>query len=102
MGSKDVDDFSPSWSPDGEQILFITHSVIAEPGDTYLTAPPSSSGPSDWMPDGSTVALIQDYSERAMLRAVRPYGPEPTERFIVPDGIAEWYEVDGIDVYVPQ
>ncbi len=119
---------SPRWSPNGARITYFlydrtvrifpvnrryysVHTMdadgtngisIAEPGDLYLTAPPSSFGPSDWMPDGSTVALIQDYSERAMLRAVRPYGPEPTEWFIVPDGIAEWYEVDGIDVYVPQ
>ena len=119
---------SPRWSPNGARITYFLYDrtvrifpasrnyysvhamdadgtngiFIAEPGDTYLTAPPSSFGPSDWMPDGSTVALIQDYSERAMLRAVRPYGPERTEWYIIPDGIARWYEVEGIDVYVPQ
>lgn len=121
---------SPRWSPNGARITYhlydrtvrlafgftrrdyySVHAMdadgtnvtsIAEPGDWWPAAPPSSFGPSDWMPDGSTVAFIQDYSERAMLRAVNPYGPERTERFIVRDGIAEWYAVDGIDVYVPR
>lgn len=118
----------PRWSPNGARITYFLYEytariilasrryysvhamdadgtnriAIAEPGYQFPGPPPSSFGPSDWMPDGSTVALIQDNSERAMLSAVKPYGPKRTQRFIVPDGIAKWYEVDGIDVYVPQ
>ena len=83
-------DASPSWSPDGQHIVFMSNRdgtwdlyLVNSDGSGLerLTRNPANDGLATWAPDGTYLAFVSDRGGRWAIWAIRPDGSDLRKLF---------------------